>query len=70
MSTELENKDLTSNDAKPMLCDVTLRFILSDCEKRLKILGERKQTNATLGRINEIQMIVCHLQQRILDNIT
>lgn len=29
MSTELENKDLTSNDAKPMLCEVALRKRIS-----------------------------------------
>ena len=56
--------------AKPMLCDVTLRYILKDFEERLRILQERKQTSITLGRINEIQLSILYFQQKVLDNIT
>ena len=31
MSTKLENKDLTSNDAKPMLGDVSFKMICANC---------------------------------------
>lgn len=69
MNTNDELKNETVNGAKPVLCNVTLNFILSDCKERLEILDKRKQTSITLGRINEIQLIVCYLQQKILDNI-
>lgn len=51
------------------LCNNTVKHILKDCEERLKVLEDRKQTPITLGRINEMQLLIVHLQQIILDNI-
>lgn len=62
-------KDEFTDNTKPVLCDVTLKLILSDCEKRLGELNERDQTSTTLGRVNEIQLMICYLQQKILQNI-
>jgi hypothetical protein len=59
----------SGNKSKPLLCDVTLKYILKDFDERLKILESRKQTPITLGRINEIQLCICYFQQRLLDNI-
>jgi len=64
------NEAENGNKSKPLLCDVTLKYLINDCEERLKILKERKQTPITLGRINEIQCLIVHLQQFVLDNIT
>lgn len=47
----------------------TLRCILKDFEERLKILEERKQTPITLGRINEIQLCIVYIQQKILNQL-
>ena len=55
MSTELENKDLTSNDAKPMLAEVpyllcsaiwykdlpTMRLLPKNCDKGIVLCGWR-----------------------------
>lgn len=65
-----ELKDETANNTKLVLCDVTLNYIINDCKERLKVLEQRKQTAATLGRITEIQCLIVHLQKMVLDNIT
>ena len=54
---------------KTILCNVTLKRLISDCEERLKILQERKPTAITLGRINEMQLLIVHLQQFLINNI-
>lgn len=66
----MPNEEQNGHFAKPILCDVTLKYLIKDCEERLKILEEQKQTAITLGRINEIKCLIVHLQQFILDNIT
>lgn len=54
---------------KNTLCGDTLKYILNDFEERLKILEEREQTSITLGRINEIQLCVVYLQQKLLEKL-
>jgi hypothetical protein len=64
------NSAQSGNKSKPLLCDVTLKYLISNLEERLKILEESKETPITLGRINEMQCLIVHLQQFVLDNIT
>ena len=65
-----ENTTEKDNKTKPKLCDVTLKYLISECDERLEILKNRKQTPIPLGRINEIQCLIVHLQRFVLDNIT
>ena len=69
MSTKNELKNEIDNGTKPVLCDVTLDYIIKDCKERLSVLEQRKQTSATLGRITEMQCMIVHLQQMVIDNI-
>jgi hypothetical protein len=50
-----------SNSTKPVLCDVTLKYLILGFEERLFMLKKRRQTSITLGRISEIDRIIAKL---------
>jgi hypothetical protein len=62
-----ENKE-NGNKSKQLLCGFTLNYLINYCKERLIMLEERKQTSITLGKINEMQFLILHLQQLVLDN--
>jgi hypothetical protein len=56
-----------SDISKPLLCDVTLNFILDDINLRIEILKYRYTLNT--ARMHELLLIKVYLQDMILNNI-
>jgi hypothetical protein len=66
----LDGKNADGSDiSKPLLCDVTLNFILDDINLRIEILKVRDATSLNTARMHELLLIKVYLQDMILNNI-
>lgn len=51
------------------LCTKTLEYLLTDFNLRLKELQSRESTPVIVGRINECNLAIMHLQGLVLENL-
>jgi hypothetical protein len=63
-------QDQDGNSTKPLLCDVTLKFILEDVNLRMEILRNRDDSMLNTARMHETTLMQVYLQDMILANIT
>jgi len=63
-------QDQDGNSTKPLLCDVTLKFILEDVNSRMEILRIRDDSMLNTARMREITLMQVYLQDIILANIS
>lgn len=70
MSIDKNTTDLESKDNKtPILCDVTLKYILDDMNQRQVLLNNRETTSLNIARQHEILLIQVYLQGLLLANL-
>lgn len=52
-----------------ILCTETLEHLINDFNLRLKELQSRESTPVMVGRINECNLAIMHLQGLLLENL-
>jgi hypothetical protein len=52
-----------------ILCTETLEHLINDFNLRLKELQSRESTPVMVGRINECNLAIMHLQGLVLENL-